>query len=347
MATIKCRISQKNHRYAETPDGWAEKRIPTKPHEYIEIMLICRYVSCHFQIRVCAMSAVNWDDMKVVLAISRAGSITRAAEILQVDQSTAGRRLNAIEAALGAILFVRSKTGLLPTAAGEAAIARALEIELRVDRLGEQISNSSDGPVGSVRMLSSPWIFSRLASTSMAEFLQKNPGVDLRTISVSPKLHSRGDATVSLWFDAPVAEMEFPVKLGSIPYAVYVARDADAASSDWISFYDEDAPRLSPVRTMENLRRKGDRLRFTSTDASILLAATVSGAGKCLLPMCLAEGNPALVRLGDGPPELSRTLSMHLHPDTVQLVRVQAVVRWLRESFPSTFVPDGIACESA
>ncbi len=289
------------------------------------------------------MGAVNWDDMKVALAISRAGSITRAAEILKVDQSTAGRRLNALEAALGAVLFVRSKTGLLPTAAGEAAIARAIEIELRVDRLGEQLSNGPDGPIGSVRMLSNPWILARLAGTSMSEFLKKNPGIDLRTNSLSPKFLTRGDPTVSLWFDAPVAEMEFAVKLGPIAYAVYVDRRLGKKSPEWISFYDEDAPRLSPVKTMENLRRKGDRLRFTSTDASILLAATASGAGKCLLPMCMAEGHPSLERVGEGPPELSRVLSMHLHPDTVQLVRVQAVVRWLRESFQDTFCPDGIA----
>src|SRR5690606_40414607 len=90
--------------------------------------------------------AANWDDLKVLLAISRVGSLTLAAEVLGIDQSTCGRRLTALEAALGAILFLRSKTGLTLTEAGETAVARAVEIEARMERLTESLTSDTDGP---------------------------------------------------------------------------------------------------------------------------------------------------------------------------------------------------------
>lgn len=67
---------------------------------------------------------MDWDNLKVALAFSRTGSLTQASQVLGIDQSTAGRRLGALEADLGAILFVRSKTGFSLTDAGEAAVAR-------------------------------------------------------------------------------------------------------------------------------------------------------------------------------------------------------------------------------
>ena len=50
---------------------------------------------------------MNWDDLKIALAIARAGSMSRAADLLGMDQSTVGRRLAALEAALGEV-FIRA-----------------------------------------------------------------------------------------------------------------------------------------------------------------------------------------------------------------------------------------------
>ena len=73
---------------------------------------------------------MNWDDLKVALAVGRTGSLSRAALQLGVNQSTATRRLVALEAQVGKTLFVRSQAGLTPTEAGRIAIARAGDVEL-------------------------------------------------------------------------------------------------------------------------------------------------------------------------------------------------------------------------
>ena len=64
----------------------------------------------------------DWNGLKIVLAIHRAGSLKAAAAALKVDQSTVGRRLSAIEAELGTILFIRDNHGFEATDAGRKVI---------------------------------------------------------------------------------------------------------------------------------------------------------------------------------------------------------------------------------
>lgn len=285
---------------------------------------------------------LSWDDLKVLLAVSRAGSLTGAASSLGIDQSTVGRRISALEASVGAILFVRSKTGFTPTAAGDVVVARAIEIESRAIRLAEEVANVSDGPVGLVRVVGNAWTVARLVERAVPTLLARHPKLDLRTIS-GPQARSlgRGEAVLALWFEQSPRESEFAVKLGDVPYAVYASADVDPDELGWISFWDDQAPRWAPTRWIERERKPGQSLRLTSTDTVVLRAGIKAGIGKGLLPMCMAEGDPGLVRITKGNPDLVRTLHLHAHPDTIQTTRIQVTMAWLRETFDTVFLPNG------
>ncbi|MBV9248549.1 MAG: LysR family transcriptional regulator, partial [Acetobacteraceae bacterium] len=54
---------------------------------------------------------LEWDDLRVFLAIARHGSLTAAARALRVTQPTMGRRLEILEERLGTRLFERRPTG--------------------------------------------------------------------------------------------------------------------------------------------------------------------------------------------------------------------------------------------
>ncbi|MGF1595226.1 MAG: LysR family transcriptional regulator [Kiloniellaceae bacterium] len=282
---------------------------------------------------------MDWDNLKVALAIGRTGSLTQAAQLLGIDQSTAGRRLSALEGDLGVILFVRSKTGFSPTDAGEAAIAQALEVERRIDRMTDAVRPPEEGPAGIVRLLGNAWTLDRLANTVMAPFLAANPRLDLRIVTLTPRARARGEATLSLWFEAEPRDSEFAIKLGEVPYAVYRAREAAPEGLGWVSFHDEDATRPAIAAAHKRLRARDEPVRIMATDAGIMHSAVREGVGKALLPMCLAEADERLVRVQDGDPELVRILHLHAHPDTVESKRIQATIRWLRESFKEVFQP--------
>jgi DNA-binding transcriptional LysR family regulator len=288
--------------------------------------------SCMIVMRICgdARVSLDWDNLKIALALGRVGSLTRAADMLGVDQSTAGRRLAALEAALGTVLFERSRAGLTPTEAGEAAIARAIEIESRVERLTDDLSRGPDGPAGLVRIVGESWVLERLAGAPLAGFLTRHPRLEVRIVAGAGPRARGGEATVSLWFETPPRELDFAIRLGEVPYALYARRDLDPERLDWVGFLDETTPRQPPARLRDRLRRPDERVVLTANDPRPLVAAVAAGIGRGLLPTCLAEERPELRRLRHGAPDLLRPLHVHLHPDTVQMQRVQATLAWLR-----------------
>lgn len=72
---------------------------------------------------------MDWSDIRSFLAIARAGSLGRAARAAGLTQPTMGRRLRALETALGQTLFQRTAGGFVLTEAGEAALEHAVRME--------------------------------------------------------------------------------------------------------------------------------------------------------------------------------------------------------------------------
>jgi DNA-binding transcriptional LysR family regulator len=59
---------------------------------------------------------MNWDDLKIALAIAQQGSLNAAARVLGTTQPTVSRRLDGLERRIGVKLFERAASGLSPTA---------------------------------------------------------------------------------------------------------------------------------------------------------------------------------------------------------------------------------------
>ncbi len=261
--------------------------------------------------------------------------------MLCIDKSTAGRRLTALEADLGSILFVRTKTGFALTDAGEAAVQRAAEVQNCIDLMIDEVVGSDEGPVGVVRLVGHAWMLQRLTRIAMPSFLATHPRLDLRLVNDAPRGPVRSEATLSLWFEVEPRDGEFAIQLGEMPYALYRPQGIESDSLDWISFHDEEGAHPLIVRANDRLRGPSETIRMTATDAGIMLFAIREGVGKGLLPMCLAEEDEGLVRVGAGEPEFVRSLYLHAHYDTVQTHRIQSTLRWLRDSFGAVFRPAG------
>ena len=71
------------------------------------------------------LAELEWSDLKVILALSRGGSIAGAGRILNIDSSTVSRRLAAAEEALGGCLILRGGREFRFTAEGMTALHAA------------------------------------------------------------------------------------------------------------------------------------------------------------------------------------------------------------------------------
>ena len=134
---------------------------------------------------ICKNANMGWEDLELVLALGRAGSLSGAAQRLAVNTSTVGRRLDALEEALGVHLFDRSSTGLAATELAESLMPVAESMERSVADALRLVEGRETEPEGLVRVTAPPG----LASWCLAPAL---PQLRARY----PKLHVRLDAEV-------------------------------------------------------------------------------------------------------------------------------------------------------
>ena len=95
---------------------------------------------------------MNWDDVRIFLAVARQGQILGAAKTLSLNHATVARRLTALEQALGVRLFVRKTNGSDLSSDGEKFLIHAERIESEM-LAARDISGADSGIAGTVRVV--------------------------------------------------------------------------------------------------------------------------------------------------------------------------------------------------
>src|SRR5215207_9914687 len=120
----------------------------------------------------------DWNNLRLVLAVARLGSLKGAAQALGVNHSTAFRRLGALEEALGVRLFERLPGGVYAaTTAGERTAAAAERMETETATLDRDIVGRDHRLTGQLRVTSSETLAFQLLTTHIARFRGEHPGI--------------------------------------------------------------------------------------------------------------------------------------------------------------------------
>lgn len=117
----------------------------------------------------------RWDDAKVLLALARAGTLSGAARELAVDATTVGRRLTALESALGERLFDRTPDGVTSTALAESLLPHAESMEQAANALSGGLAGFERGVRGVVRISAPPGLADLAIAPRLAELHARHP----------------------------------------------------------------------------------------------------------------------------------------------------------------------------
>jgi len=267
--------------------------------------------------------------------------------MLGIDQSTAARRLAAIERDMGETLFVRSPLGLKANDAGRMAIEEALEIEKRAERLLDRLPHKRGLPSGSVRLLSNPWLLTQLAAKGLRNLRAEHPNIELVMIAGTQRRGiAAGETDLSIWFELPPREGEFAIPVCEVAYAVFAPDGHDEDSVPWMTVWNVKE-RIEPMRWITSAVGPDTSFALKANDPPALLAAIQAGLGKALIPACIGAVAPGVRRVDMIEP-VTRVMHLHAHPDLVQAPRIQAVIRWIRSVAPVVFSdPDQSATQSS
>lgn len=145
------------------------------------------------------MAQTSWDDVPLLLACARTGSLSRAGRALGLDVSTASRRLAALEARLGLTLFERTRGGLVPTGAARALLPAAEEAERGIRHLWARAGAYEAQAEGVVRISTAPGLADLFLAPVLAKVRRRHPGLAFEVdASIRPVDLARGEADLAL-----------------------------------------------------------------------------------------------------------------------------------------------------
>lgn len=281
---------------------------------------------------LCNNAQVQWDDLRYVLALRRAQTLSGASRELSVKHTTVARRVAALEEVLGTRLFDKTPSGYVPTPAGEDVLVVAEQVEQQMQVLDRRVLGQDARLSGPLRITTVDLLAIEHAR-EFTDFAERYPAVSL-DVSVDNRLLSltRREADVAIRVTPAPPEHLVGRRLGHVEFAVYGACSLIDASLDptnleayrWLR-WDE---RLDGKLTREWRRRHVSNAAPGICVDSVLsmLSVVEAGAGVCHLPCIYADRRPALRRVRDIEPNFGTDLWLLTHPDLRHTARVRAFI---------------------
>jgi DNA-binding transcriptional LysR family regulator len=241
----------------------------------------------------------------------------------------------AIERALNTRLFDRTTDGLRPTAAGERALSRALEIQEQMIALEREVAGRDTRPEGSVRLTAVDGFFDGFLIPRLPAFYERYPNIELTLVSDLRVLDlARREADVGIRFAKPSDPKLVARRLGRSAAAFYASRRYVEAhgrpSPGWEGHSLIAMLGVGPVigRVYADHGPKARTVLIVNSLGHVL-SAVRAGIGIGLVHCILAEAFPELQRVS--PLVLVDSLWAVRHVDTKNSARVGVLLDYLAE----------------
>ncbi|MBK1658352.1 LysR family transcriptional regulator [Paracraurococcus ruber] len=270
---------------------------------------------------------MEWSDVRIFLAVARYGTLGGAARHLQTSHPTVGRRLRALEQAIGHTLFQRTADGLVLTDEGHEIVALAEQMEEGALAMERRLAGQEQSLKGNLRISSTDWFGAYVLPPILAEFSDAYPNVDVEILTGTRRFSlAQREADVAFRtvpFDtADVVQR----RLFRLEYGVYIAEEApDPKHGDGsgirliipstrhfpdIAWLIDSFPNARPVLRSNNRNVQG---RMCS-----------QGVGIAVLPRVVGDQIPGIRKLELPTPPPGRDVWVGYHRDLRRLERLRA-----------------------
>src|SRR5437870_5160588 len=225
--------------------------------------------------------AMDWDDVRVFLAVARKGSMRAAGRALRLSQPTIARRLAAFEGTFGGPpLFDRLPEGLRLNAAGEQLVAAAESVEDAVLTLERRRAAASPVLSGTVRVSTGEAAAGFLARYLSGPTKAALPsGITLELVDSRQTANlARREADMALRHQPPETGDFYISKAGTFACAVY--RRRGSAAGTWVTYTEEQA-HYAPARWVERqVEATGTPVTLRASSMLMHLEAVRAGTGR-------------------------------------------------------------------
>jgi DNA-binding transcriptional LysR family regulator len=255
---------------------------------------------------------LDWDKIKLFYEVAEAGSFTRAGEKLDLNQSSLSRSISALERDLNVPLFHRHARGLILTEHGDALFRAALDMRRSLEVTRQRFAETSERPVGDLKVTATVGIGGIWLTNRIAEFLDLYPEVNVQLILTNDDLDlAMREADLAIRLRRPVQADLIQRRLFTIHYHAYASHAYLERFGEPKCVEDLDHHRIVclgghqpafilDLHRLPNLGRdpKSPRSsRFVVNDSLALRHAIEAGAGIGMAPDYAMGDNPKVRRV--------------------------------------------------
>ncbi len=283
---------------------------------------------------------MNWDTIKLFLALHREGSARAVALEHDLSPSTVTRRVTELEKELKTKLFNRLSSGFQLTESGQELLHIALKMESDAYEIERKLLANSGVMQGTIRLTIPSHIVAKPFMESLAIFSRNNPKVELEIIpSYTAFDLSRGEADIALRImmkGTEPPEHLIATHLVDVYVAVYASKEyiashdlGDTEQSNWVGWDDES--RYPDWVIGSRYPHLPTKHRFNDPYMQLYTAKT--HMGMVMMPCFMCDPEPDLIRIPAHEKWHRFDLWMLSHPDLRETLRFREFRRFLKRQF--------------
>ncbi|WP_084806710.1 LysR family transcriptional regulator [Bradyrhizobium sp. NAS80.1] len=273
----------------------------------------------------------DWQDLRHFIVLGRVGTLAGAARELGVDHATVGRRVTALESALGIRLIDRLPRSCPLTEEGLAISAIARRIEDAAEAIQRCARGSTSPLSGTVKVSAPPVVANCCIAPYVMDLHAAYPKLKLVLLATPGFVAlGRGDADIALRLDRPTEKGSVGRKIGTMKFALYARTGyADRPANQWEFIAFDKALDQAPQQVWLRHNIGGRPIAFEASDLFGQQAAARAGLGIAVLPTLMGERDDALVRLSIESEPPNRELWMVTYPDVKRSKAVRVTMDFL------------------
>lgn len=284
---------------------------------------------------------MNWDDVRIFLAVARAGQILGAARRLDLNHATVSRRVAALEDSLKAKLFRRLTTGSELTPAGERFLVVAERMEADMIAARSEIADEGDNLTGTVRIGAPDGFGVAFLASRLGMLTADHPELKIQLVPVPRSFSlSRREADIVITVERPAEGRLVAAKLVDYTLGLFASRgyierygmptDRDALAGHRLVGYVPDLVINDSLDYAAEFSPDWDA-SFAISSAMGQTEAVRAGAGIGILHSFIARSVPELVPVECVAP-IRRSYWLVYHESVRTLRRVQAAAAFISKT---------------
>ncbi|MEO6959223.1 MAG: LysR family transcriptional regulator [Burkholderiaceae bacterium] len=284
----------------------------------------------------------SWDDLKILLELSRHTTFQAASKKIGVNHTTVCRRIARIEASLGLKLVDRTKNGITIRPEAAEILEHVEYMERHAQMLFQQAGTNNEGQklvrIATMEGLASGYIAPRLALLR-----QSHPEIRVQLVS-TPLIVDIGkrEADIVVSFFNPQPKRLRSEKVAECALHLYCSSayrkknglpktEEELREHEYVGYIDELLA-IDAVRWLRNLV-PSPRMTFCSNSVLAQRAAAISGMGIVMLPTFVAMGSKELQAIEPDKFCVRREIWMSVGVDADYLSPIRAVTKFLIDAF--------------